>query len=152
MALGATCLHDGQSVPHRRGTDRTDASSLFRGSPLSTDSPRRHVTIEEQGRVLAEAELQNIDPPGTIQAAVHVESGHLPPGTRTRLVDDVLETADVKGAERLKAVVPRGDAEVLVCVRDGLDDVTTRSAGASVVVEGETHREGGTESALPERP
>jgi hypothetical protein len=114
---------------------------------MSSDTPHRHVTIEQEGRVVAEAEVQHLDTPGTVQAEVHVESGHMAPGTRSRIVDEVLDDPDVREAERFKAVLPRGDAEVLERVRERLDDVSTHSAGASVVVEGRNiHGEGNAHS------
>jgi hypothetical protein len=105
---------------------------------MTGSATSRQVRVEDEGRVVAEAELQQCDPPGTVQASVHVESGHLPVGARAQLVADVFDSAEVKGAERFKGVVPRGDSELLGSMRDRLQDSVTRSAGASVIVEADT--------------
>lgn len=49
----------------------------------------QHITIEDDRRVLARSRC-----PGrarVVRAALRVEAGHLPPGTRARLVDAVLD-------------------------------------------------------------
>ena len=40
---------------------------------------------------MAAADIEVVDP-SEVRASLHVESGHLPMGTRTRLVDAVLDT------------------------------------------------------------
>lgn len=103
-----------------------------------TSTPRTNLQVEADGRVVAEAHVQPCDPPGTVQAAVHVEPGHVPVGARAQLVAEVFDTAQVKEADRFRGVVPRGDAEVLGSMRDRLPDPVTRPAGASVIIEAET--------------
>ena len=41
----------------------------------------QHITIEDDGRVLAEAGVRA--EPDVVRAALRVEAGHLPPGTRS---------------------------------------------------------------------
>jgi hypothetical protein len=65
---------------------------------------------------------------------MHVESGHLPGGTRTRLVDAVLKHPRVDEADRLLATMPLGDTEMLDRVRERCDDVEPRAAGATKLV------------------
>ena len=105
---------------------------------MSSDQASRRVQVEQDGRVVAEAEIERLDPPGAVKAAVHVESGHLPTGVRSRLVADVFDCPEVKDAEHFTGVVPRGDAELLDCMRERLTDPATRPAGASVIVEADT--------------
>ena len=93
------------------------------------------ILIEEEGRTLASAEVRPAGEPGTVRSELHVESGHLPGGTRTRLVDAVLEHPQVDEADRLLATMPVGDTEMLHRVRQRCDDVEARAAGATTLVE-----------------
>ena len=93
------------------------------------------ITIEENGRTLASAEVHPADRPGVVHSDLHVESGHLPGGTQTRLVDAVLEHPQVDAAERLVATMPLGDIEMLARVRQRTRDVRTRAVGATKIVE-----------------
>jgi hypothetical protein len=93
------------------------------------------VQIEEDGRLLASAEVTPRDDAGVVHSDLHVESGQLPAGTRARLVDAVLEHPDVDGAERLVATMPISDSEMLERVRERYDDVEARAAGATKLVE-----------------
>ena len=101
-----------------------------------TDASRRHVAIDQDGRCLAMADVEWGTVTGTAMASLHVESGHLPVGTCSRLVDAVLDTPEVSGAERIKASVPRDYAEILEQMRRRCDAVSVRAAGASVIIEG----------------
>jgi hypothetical protein len=95
----------------------------------------RTILIEENGRPLASAEVRPTDEPGVVHSELHVESGHLPGGTRTRLVDAVLDHPKVDEADRLLATMPLGDTEMLDRVRQRCDDVEARAAGATTLVE-----------------
>jgi hypothetical protein len=101
---------------------------------MAAPAPARHVRITDHDTLLAAAELR---PPldGTARAALHVASGHLPPGTRARLVDTVLAQPELTGALRLVASAPMGDSEVLDRVRERCLHVRTRAAGATTIVE-----------------
>jgi hypothetical protein len=93
------------------------------------------IVIEVDGRPLASAEVRPTDQPGVVHSELHVESGHLPGGTRTRLVDAVLAHPQVDEAERMLATMPIGDVEMLDRVRERCDDVEARAAGATTLVE-----------------
>src|SRR3954465_15799075 len=93
------------------------------------------VLIEDAGRTVASAEVRPTDQPGVVHSELHVESGHLPAGTRSRLVDAVLEHPEVDSAERLVATMPISDTEMLDRVRERCDGVETRAAGATKLVE-----------------
>jgi hypothetical protein len=93
------------------------------------------IHIEVDGRTLASAEVHPTDDAGLVHSDMHVESGHLPVGTRSRLVDAVLTHPDVDHADRLLATMPIGDTEMLARVRERCDDVEARAAGATKLVE-----------------
>jgi hypothetical protein len=99
----------------------------------SPDHPS--IKIEDDGRLLALADVEAPDEEGVAHSALHVESGHLPGGTRTRLVDAVLDSPEVEGAERLVASMPAGDTEMLDRVRERADGVEVRATGATNLVE-----------------
>jgi hypothetical protein len=134
-----------------------------------TDQPdaRRISRTDEHGRQVASAEV-HLDPEtATAVAAVHVEAGHRPPGAGSELIDQVIDSvqhdtpdpaesdpadsdpaaggsgaADSGGAEcdHVVAVLPKGDSEILHRAQERLQDPSTRSAGASVIVEGRPPR------------
>lgn len=95
-----------------------------------------HVTIEENGRVLAEAVIEPQENEGVVHAAFHTEAGHRPVGIGARLVDQVLEQPEVKPGIRLEATLPAGDAEMLARVQQNCLDVETRQAGATSLAQG----------------
>ncbi|RBY75520.1 hypothetical protein DQ238_19430 [Geodermatophilus sp. TF02-6] len=101
---------------------------------MTGSADRATVQVRAEGRVLAEAEVHPTDEPGVVASDMHVESGHLPMGTRTRLVDAVLEHPYVDEAERLVATMPISDTEMLDRVRERAEDVETRAAGATKIV------------------
>jgi hypothetical protein len=104
----------------------------------SSETFRRHVAIDQDGRCLAMADIEPAAESRTARASLHVESGHLPVDTCRRLVDAVLDTPEVRQADHLTAFIPRDRAEILEEVRRRCDGVSTRSAGASVVVDAQT--------------
>ena len=97
----------------------------------------QHVAIEEDGRVLAEATLRREANQKTVHADLHVEAGHLPVGTRARLVDAVLDQPAAEAGTRLEATLPAGDGEILGRLRERCDDLEARSAGASTLASGD---------------
>jgi len=101
---------------------------------------RPTILIETEGRTLATAELHPTGTAGVVHSDLHVESGHLPVGTRARLVDAVLAHPDVDHADRLVATMPLGDTEMLARVRECCDQVEAHAAGATKVVEARVHR------------
>ena len=105
-----------------------------------TQTPPRHVAIDVDGRCLAMADVEPTSVGRTVRASMHVESGHLPVGTCSRLVDAVLDTPEVRQADHILAFIPRDRAEILEQVRRRCDGVSARTAGASVVVEAAPRR------------
>jgi hypothetical protein len=102
---------------------------------MTRSNERPPIRIEDDGRLVAAAEVEPPDDDGVSHSALHVESGQLPGGTRTRLVDAVLDSPEVESAETLLATMPAGDTEMLDRVRERGDVVEVRSAGATKLVE-----------------
>jgi hypothetical protein len=99
------------------------------------DHARPQIAInDEDGRPVGRAEIEVVDD-SVVRASLHVESGHLQPGTRRRLVDAVLDAPEVRSRDHLQATVPIGDAEMLDRVRDRSDHSETRGAGASCLID-----------------
>jgi hypothetical protein len=93
------------------------------------------IELRENGRMLAAADVRPAEEPGVVRSDLHVESGQLPEGTRTRLVDAVLDLPQVDEAQRLVATMPISDTEMLDRVRERCHDVETHSAGATKIVD-----------------
>jgi hypothetical protein len=100
-----------------------------------TERDRPRIAVEdEDGRCVAEAEIEVVGR-SEVRASLHVEAGHLPPGTRTRLVDAVLDTPEVSSCEHVQVALPLGDTEMLDRVRERCDPEEVRAAGATCLVE-----------------
>ena len=102
---------------------------------MSAERDVRQVNVAEHGEVVAVADIEPTDDQGVIRASLHAQAGHLPIGTRTRLVDGVLDLPQTKDGVRLEATLPLGDAESLDRLRERCDEVQTRPAGASCLVD-----------------
>ncbi len=106
-------------------------------------SPEPHqVTVDDDGRTTAAADVSPPDDQGVARSAMRVESGQLPPGTRARLVDAVIDDPAVSDASHLVATVPTGDTGLVDRIRERADSVEVRATGATKFVEAE----------LPPRP
>jgi hypothetical protein len=100
-----------------------------------TDRVRSQVSVDdEDGRHMAAADIEVVDR-SEVRASLHVESGHLPVGTRTRLVDAVLDTPEVSSRERVQVALPLGDTEILDRVRERCDTDEVRAAGSTCLVD-----------------
>jgi hypothetical protein len=53
----------------------------------------QHITIEDNGRLLAEADVESHS--DLVDARLRVEAGQIPPGARSQLVDAVLDLPNV---------------------------------------------------------
>jgi hypothetical protein len=96
----------------------------------------RHVEIQDGEQTVAAAEVTTSPgPEGTVQASLHAASGHVAPGNRARLVDAVMDLPEVQDSAHLAAAVPLGDSESLQRLRERAQDVTTRPAGATAIVD-----------------
>ena len=78
------------------------------------------ILIEENGHLLAHAEVYPTDQPGLVHSEMHIESGHHPGGTGTRLVDAVLEHPKVDEVKKRLPIWKRqvftdGEEEWVAC-------------------------------------
>jgi hypothetical protein len=102
-----------------------------------SDRARPQISInDEQGREVGVADIHIVDD-SAVRASLHVEAGHLPPGTRARLVDAVLDAPEVSSRRHVQVTVPLGDSEMLERVRERCDNDETRAAGSSCLIDAE---------------
>ena len=100
-----------------------------------TDRARPQIVLNDgEGKLLAAADIKVVDPL-VARASLHLESGHLPAGTRARLVDAVLDAPEVSSCQHVQIAFPLGDAETLDRVRERCDTGEVRAAGATCLVE-----------------
>jgi hypothetical protein len=103
---------------------------------MTNSGKHRHVEIRDGGQTVASADVTTQAGPGaTAQASLRSAPGHIPPGTRASLVDTVMDLPEVQESRRLEAALPLGDSESLGRLRERCDDVTTRAAGASALLD-----------------
>ena len=95
----------------------------------------RQISVEEDGEVLARASV-SVSESHDARAQVHMAPGHLPVGTRQRVVDAVHEAVAEDDGRHLTAAVPLGDAELVQGLSERLSDVSLRAAGATSIIEG----------------
>jgi hypothetical protein len=108
----------------------------------TADKSVSRVEVDEDGSVVAFADVERTEGADAATARLHVEGGHRPPGTGARLIDAVLQTPAVKEAGAVIAAVPKGDGEAIETMQQRLPSATTRSAGSTVIVEAEVPRDG----------
>jgi hypothetical protein len=95
-----------------------------------------HVEVKDGGQTVAVAEVRPCERAGgTVRTSLHPSSGHVPPGSRARLVDSVLDLPEVRAGARLEATVPLGDTEALQRLRERSRDTVTRPAGSTALVD-----------------
>jgi hypothetical protein len=103
---------------------------------MDTPDGFRELTVEHEGQVVCSAEVTLVDEgEPAVRVTLHSESGHIPPGSRVRLVDDVLALPELQGRHRVCASVPRGDDESLHRLQERCEQVLVHSAGVSMLVE-----------------
>jgi len=103
---------------------------------MADDATHRNVEVSDGDRVVASAQVDTSpDTSDTARVSLHAESGHLPAGSRTSLVDAVLDLPELQGSTHLEATVPLGDAESLQRLRERTDHMTARAAGASALID-----------------
>lgn len=122
--------------------------------PTSDQAPELHqlhdVEIIEDGRRIASADIDTTPAaPGTARVSFHAESGHLPTGTRTDLVDAVLDEPDVQNSRHLHASVPSGDSESLTQIQQRTSAANTRAAGSTTLIEADLHPDSPANSEPP---
>jgi hypothetical protein len=111
----------------------------------------QHVEIKDGDQTVAAAEVRTSqEADGTAQASLHAASGHIAPGSRTRLVDAVMDLPEVQASARLEATIPLGDAESLERLRERTDDTATRPADSTALVDAKIPSDG--EPGSPQEP
>ena len=103
---------------------------------MAAPAPPRIVIDGDDGRPLAVARIDLVDT-DVARASLYVASGHLPSGTRTRLVDAVFDDPDVRSRRRVQVTPPLGDTEILNRVRQRGLIATFRAAGSTCLAEAE---------------
>ena len=118
---------------------------------MTSDKSRR-VEVKDEDRTVAAAEVTPLDDPeGTVRTSVLPSSGPIPPGSRTSLVDAVMDLPEVQDRSRLEATVPLGDTESLMRLRERTDETVTRPTGSTALVDGDIpHAHGTRPSQQPE--
>lgn len=107
------------------------------------DHARSRIAIDDDhGRPVAAADIEVVEPQ-IARASLHVESGHLPAGTRERLVDAVLDAPEVRSRRRVQVALPLGETELLQRVRERCGSARTRVAGSTALVDAELPGRGG---------
>jgi hypothetical protein len=119
--------HIGWARPRFPARRRWTHTAAILGRPFVSNF--QHITIFDSGRLLAEADVHADG--DLISAQLRVEAGHLPPGTRTQLVDAVLESSNALPGTPVEMTVPAGDAEMLQRVRERCSSVNARATGAT---------------------
>jgi uncharacterized phage protein gp47/JayE len=105
---------------------------------MSTSKKQQHLQISDGDRVVTTADVTTShDAPGTARAILHAEAGYIPPGSRADLVDAVLELPEVQHSDHLQATIPLGDSESLHHLQHRCEEVTTRPAGSTALLDAE---------------
>lgn len=100
-----------------------------------TDRARAQIAIDDEfGRLVAAADIELIDLV-MARASLHVEAGHLPIGTRGRLVDAVLDNPEIRSRQHIQVALPLGDTEMLNRVRERCGGVQLRAAGVTCLID-----------------
>jgi hypothetical protein len=103
---------------------------------MAAHDRHQHVEVGDGDRTVAAAEVTTSgESGGTARASLRAESGHITPGRRASLVDAVLDLPQVQESTRLEVAFPLGDSESLHRFQDRCEDVSTRSAGWSALLD-----------------
>ncbi len=101
------------------------------------DTPS-HIEVKDGDETVAAAKVTTSgEADGTARTSLDAASGHITPGKRADLVDAVMDLPQVQASTRLEAAVPRGDGESLDRLRERTEDMVTRAAGSTVLVNAE---------------
>ena len=113
---------------------------------------RQRVEVSDDDRTVATAEVTTPEGSGgTARVSLHAEPGHITPGRRASLVDAVLDLPQVQESARLEAAFQLGDSESLHQLQERCQDVSTRTAGWSTLLDANlpSSRGGGTSQTQP---
>ena len=97
---------------------------------------RQRVEVSDDDRTVATAEVTTSEGSGgTARVSLRAEPGHITPGRRASLVDAVLDLPEVQESARVEAAFRLGDSESLHRLQERCEDVSTRPAGWSALVD-----------------
>jgi len=97
---------------------------------------RQCLEVSDDDRTVATAEVTTSEGSGgTARVSLHAEPGHITPGRRASLVDAVLDLPEVQESARVEAAFRLGDSESLHRLQERCEDVSTRPAGWSALVD-----------------
>ena len=97
---------------------------------------RQRVEVSDDDRIVATAVVTTSEGSGgTARVSLRAEPGHITPGRRASLVDAVLDLPEVQESARLEAAFRLGDGESLHQLQERCEDVSTRPAGWSTLVD-----------------
>src|ERR1700685_1706617 len=97
---------------------------------------RQRVEVSDDDRTVATAEVTTSEGSGgTARVSLRAEPGHITPGRRASLVDAVLDLPEVQDSARVEAAFRLGDCESLHRLQERCEDVSTRPAGWSALVD-----------------
>ena len=100
-----------------------------------TERARPLIAIDDEyGRPVAAADIELVDPV-LARASLHVEAGHVPMGTRGRLVDAVLDNPEIRSRQWIQVALPLGDTEMLNRVRERCVGAQARAAGVTCLID-----------------
>lgn len=96
----------------------------------------RHIEVGDGGQPVAAAEVTTAaGADGTVRASLQTPAGHITPGRRASLVDEVMDLPEVQASARMEATIPLGDSESLERLRERTEDAVTRPAGSTVLLD-----------------
>ena len=113
---------------------------------------RQRVEVSDDDRTVATAEVTTSEGSGgTARVSLRAEPGHITPGRRASLVDVVLDLPEVQESARLEAAFQLGDSESLHQLQERCQDVSTRTAGWSTLLDANlpSSRAGNTSQTQP---
>src|SRR5580693_7236254 len=97
---------------------------------------RQHVEVSDDDRTVVTAEVTTSEGSGgTARVSLHAEPGHIAPGRRASLVDAVMDLPEVQDSARVEAAFRLGDSESLHRLQQRCEDVSSRPAGWSALVD-----------------
>jgi hypothetical protein len=97
---------------------------------------RQHVEVSDDDRTVVTADVTTSEGSGgTARVSLRAEPGHITPGHRASLVDAVLDLPEVQHSARVEAAFQLGDSESLYRLQERCEDVSTRSAGWSALLD-----------------
>ena len=97
---------------------------------------RQRVEVSDDDRTVATAEVTTSEGSGgTARVSLRAEPGHITPGRRASLVDAVLDLPEVQESARVEAAFRLGDSESLHRLQERCEDVSTRPAGWSALLD-----------------